>query len=88
MSTTTYEAPLLTVYGSVAAITSSAKCSPGADAQLSGKGASASSTSSTGAPYDDGVTMFYSSQNPGPFGQVPSGTQCWNTSDGSPFTAG
>ena len=79
----TYEAPALRMYGSVSALTNSAKCTPGTDAAYSAGDAHIQVTANM-PTYADGATMAWLDGS----GTVPSGTECINLFDGSRFTAG
>ena len=78
----TYEAPALTMYGSVSALTNSAKCTPGSDQVWSASDAHIFVTPSN-QTYDDGAQMQFLTGD-----IVHSGTECINLFDGSRFIAG
>ena len=77
----TYEAPALRMYGRVAALTNSAKCTPGSDAAFAAADAHI---------VVDANNPIYTDNTPMQFlggGLVPTGTECINLFDGSTFTA-
>ena len=81
-----YEAPTLTMYGNVAALTRSAKCTPGGDSVYAGSLSGVNVAVSGGQTIQEGAPVFYIVDNA--FGaQVPTGTDCVHFPGMVPFQA-
>ena len=74
-----YEAPAVTMYGAIDALTNSAKCTPGGDNVYDSRDATIFVTPST-PTYADGAQMQWLDGS-----LVDSGTKCINLFDGSKF---